>query len=95
VRAAQFRADDFTGPEEKQKRAFQAQKQPSQSRRFSFRNCLILNSDLSRTDRSSESSLNTQTDASARNQLKMTIMRNKGEGKGKPIEGPAKDKAGD
>jgi hypothetical protein len=28
-------------------------------------------------------------------QLKMTIMRNKGEGKGKPIEGHAKDKAGD
>ena len=25
----------------------------------------------------------------------MTIMRNKGEGEGKPIEGPAKDKAGE
>ena len=50
--AAQFLADGFTAPKEKQKRAFQAQKQPSQSPHFSFRNCLILNSDLSRTGRS-------------------------------------------
>src|SRR5882672_9322498 len=36
-----------------------------QPRRFSFRDCLILNSDLSRTDPSSESSINAQTDPPA------------------------------